>query len=681
MSIPAPAAPTASNPQGTDPGWAMTFFREGDTTGQPREISVADYHASIDVTLPHGLQPGEFTLKIEGLLDEHYAELVTGPGQAPLNARLYLFWRDANASVLGYLSSLAGQGRNPHERPLVAVLRVTKVSRSAGQNTYDTEITAVDRAYVQLAAPSAERGQPVTAADYRAALRLVASATGADIRVHPPGEVPLTPARGGTAGDERVIIGGGRPHLDVVARIGEAVAHATNSYGRGMVLLRDGAVHVGRRPVPFQEPAAGGGGLLGAVAGALPGGADQLVSILDHRSGLLAAVEKEPVELGPEATPARRRTWALTLRGRPDLKPGDVVSFEPPPAAEGTILPGVGQALLGTIAAPLLPAVSAGTAATLLYLHSVRHAQSRTTGFTTTVEGVTLASTTVTGVTLPTTDAAWDRLPPSGPEPTPARGSTNPAEAAAAGIRRVAGLAQPHLLEVGEVRAVATEVSGAVEPPAQTETVHQGLVPDGRRHEARRRPVRTDGATAQPGTSYLTPFAWGGCGLVLPRYPGTRVALAFRNGKVDDPLDVGALWPAGHAPVSEPGDLWLSLPVGVPAQRRTSLPEGTTAGDHEGKVAHDLIDADGNRVIELGELTVRVGREQLRGRGQRPERAADADSITIEHVGGEARIVLTQDGTILLRGKKIELDAGDGSINLTAQNVDVKVAGSMEVHG
>ena len=674
MTIPTLAQPAASSPQGTDPGWAVTFFREDDVDGHVLEVSSADYHASVDVTLPHGPdQHGELTLKIEGLLDEHYAALVTGANQPRLGARLHLFWRDANASPLGYLSSLVGQGRNPADRPLVAVLRVTKVSRTTGQHTYDTEITAIDRGYALLAARPTSGGEPVTAQDYRAALRLVAAATGADIRVHPAGETPLTPARGGTAGDERVVIGGGAPYLDVVTRIGEAVGHATNSYGRGMVLFRDGAVHVGKRPVPFREPApGGGGGLLGAVAGAVAGalGTDALVAVLDHRSGLLAAQEKDPVEVDPEGS-ARRRTWSLTLRGRPDLKPGDVVSFEPPTASVATTLAGVGESLLGALAAPLLPAVSAGTSPTLLYLHSVRHAQSRTTGFTTTVEGVTLTST----------DAAWDDVPPAGAAPTAARSSASPAEAAAAGIRRLAGTGQAHVLEVGEVRAVATTVSGAVEPPAQTETVHQGLVPDGRRHEARRRPLRTDGATTQPGTSYLTPFAWGGCGLVLPRYPGTRVALAFRNGKVDDPLDVGALWPAGHAPVSEPGDFWLSLPVGVAQQRRTSLPEGTTAGDHEGKVAHDLTDGDGNRVIELGELTVRVGREQLRGRGQRPQRAADADSITIEHAGGAARIVLKQDGTILLRGKKIELDAGNGSINLTAQKVDVKVAGAMEVHG
>ncbi|MEK8105538.1 hypothetical protein NKG94_11055 [Micromonospora sp. M12] len=82
--------------------------------------------------------------------------------------------------------------------------------------------------------------------------------------------------------------------------------------------------------------------------------------------------------------------------------------------------------------------------------------------------------------------------------------------------------------------------------------------------------------------TYLTPFAWGGCGLILPRYPGTRVALAYRNGAPDDPVEVGALWPTGHAPVSQPGTGGCPCRSGWPATaaRRSATrwcPPTTTA--------------------------------------------------------------------------------------------------------
>ena len=135
------------------------------------------------------------------------------------------------------------------------------------------------------------------------------------------------------------------------------------------------------------------------------------------------------------------------------------------------------------------------------------------------------------------------------------------------------------------------------------------------------------------GVPYATPFAWGRCGLVLPRYPGTRVAAAFRNGDADDPIDVGALWESGQGPESEPGDWWLILPGDVPRRRR-----GQHAGrraappEHTGKATNDLIDADGNRVIEVGGLTVRVGRTPAAA-GQRPA-AATSRLSPIEHADG-----------------------------------------------
>ncbi len=173
------------------------------------------------------------------------------------------------------------------------------------------------------------------------------------------------------------------------------------------------------------------------------------------------------------------------------------------------------------------------------------------------------------------------------------------------------------------------------------------------------------------GAPYLTPYAWGKTGLVLPRYPGTRVLVAHRNGSSDDPVDAGALWESGHGPDSQPGDWWLILPVAVPEDQRSSLPDDQEPREHTGKVSQDLIDADGNRVIEAGEFVIRVSRNSLKSAGERPDRASDADSITIEHADGGSKITMKSDGSIQIKGTNIELNAS-AKITLKASAVEVQ---------
>ena len=655
---------------GNDAGWVLTFHRaapSGTGGGAPLELSSADYHATIDAALPEGLDPGAYRVTIEGLTDEHFAKLRTSETQPPLVCKLYLFWRDANTSAAGYLANLAGVTSGPsadelHES-LVAVLRVTKVRRRAAERTYDTELTMVEEAYARLGGQRvAER---LEAANLSEAVGKIAERTGVEL-ARPWGANPngtMTRARGEAAGDERITFGEGLLYLEAVRRLARQLEHSLNLYGRGMVLIRDGTVHVGKRPIPFPE------------------GEPKPLTLA---TGLL-----EPVEDGEEGgdafaateaggdDPPRRTAWTLTLKGRPDLKPGNVVRFEPPAVDEASTRTSLGAAAAGAFAAPFLPATGGlSDDSKHLYVSSVRHTLSRTAGFVTVARGVEVS---LRG------DEAWDTRPdvsssPASPDAPAAAAS--PGVAAAEAVRRTARLAarEGRGVEVGEVRAVATNARGAVEPPAQTETVWEGAAGgDGRANGARRLPIRRDPPSPLNGVAYLTPFAWGGCGLVLPRYPGTRVVLAFRNGQADDPVELGAIWPSGRAPLSQPGDWWLSLPVGVATDRRSTMPDGAVPADHGGKVAHDLVDGDGNRVIELGELTVRVGRSKLKGTGQRPARAADPDSITIEHAGGGSRIVLKQDGSITIAGSRIDLDAGGGTINLKAATVDVQVTNAMEV--
>jgi hypothetical protein len=162
-----------------------------------------------------------------------------------------------------------------------------------------------------------------------------------------------------------------------------------------------------------------------------------------------------------------------------------------------------------------------------------------------------------------------------------------------------------------------------------------------------------------------------------------RVALTHRNGAPDDPVDLGGVWPSGDGPDAHAGDWWLSTPVGVPEKQRTGLSDDGPA-EHTGEVANDLIDADGVRIVEVGQLVVRVGADQQRTAGRRPQRGnAPADSVTIEHSDGKAKVVVLQDGTIELHGKKLVLDAGSGptggEIQLKANKVDVACE-NMHIH-
>ncbi len=211
----------------------------------------------------------------------------------------------------------------------------------------------------------------------------------------------------------------------------------------------------------------------------------------------------------------------------------------------------------------------------------------------------------------------------------------------------------------------------------------RGLVaPDGGANQASRLAIQRTNPLRLPGVAYATPFAWGKCGWVLPRYPGTRVMMVHRNGQGSDPVEVGALWESGHGPDSEPGDWWLILPVDIPESQRSNIAENATPEEHTGKVSQDLIDAEGNRIIEVGELTIRVGKESLKNAGERPnrpKRPSVEGSVTIEHTKEGSKIVMKPDGSIEITAKKIKLDAGNGDIEMIANNIDVQVSGSMNV--
>lgn len=656
---------------GNDAGFAIHFHAapgRRELSKPVLAISSSDYHAQIEVTLEEGFKGGTTTLTIEGMIDDHYALIAADGTQKPEIIRLYLFWRDANTSFGAYFTNMLGVNARPSDAELkdslVAVLKIKKIDRRAGARTYDTVITAQELALAWLS--DRRVSGPITAENYSTALAQVGQKTGVPFVTWGVDRMTgrMTPDQGSAAGDETVTLGKGLLYRAAVERIAGAIEGALNLYGRQMLLVRDGTVHVGKRPIPLPE-------------GAEP-------KRLSLATGLLETVAEGEEETDPYASseiggaePKTRPRYRMTLKGRSDLKPGDVVVFDDPTPDLKQTLPGVGAAIVGAFAGPFLPDIGGSfKKETLGYVTSVRHTLSRTAGF---VTQLSLLGINAVG------DAAWDTRASSASAPTTDRpsGSSDPAAAAAAQVKRVHATALEELrtVEVGEVRAVNTNASGAVEPPSQTETIWEGLVrSDGRANAARRLPIQREQPTPWQSIAYLSPFAWGKCGLVLPRYPGTRVVLAHRNGRADDKLDIGALWESGHGPVSQPGDWWLSLPV-VDGSPPSSVGDKETPGEHNGKVSQDLTDAAGNRWIEVGELTIRVGKDALENAGTRPkDPASPRGAITIEHTKGAAKLVIKPDGSIEITCKNLMIDAGQsGTITMKAKKVDVEVLEAMEV--
>jgi hypothetical protein len=233
--------------------------------------------------------------------------------------------------------------------------------------------------------------------------------------------------------------------------------------------------------------------------------------------------------------------------------------------------------------------------------------------------------------------------------------------------------------DVAEVRTVRAQ--GTSEPPGQTTDVWKGLEPpDGRAGQARRLPIARSAAHEVKGVPYVTPFAWGeNCGLLLPRYPGTRVVLVHRLGEASDPVDAGAIWESGHMPTKgKPGDWWLILPAEV-AQTDREKAGAEKPSAYTGKATNDLIDADGDRFIEVGRLTVRVGRDALKAAGERPAAGSTDNFVAIEHKDNKTHVLIKQDGTIEIHAEADLKLSATKSITLTADKVDVSVKDAMTV--
>ena len=198
-------------------------------------------------------------------------------------------------------------------------------------------------------------------------------------------------------------------------------------------------------------------------------------------------------------------------------------------------------------------------------------------------------------------------------------------------------------LLVGQIRAHPAGPGGS--PDQTSSDVWYSPAPDdGRPAAVRRLPVTPDQHGELRQVPVVTPFAYGGYGLVLPRYPGERVLLADTGGG-QDVVDLGSVWDDGRDAARRAGRL-VAGPAGGGADRRPRGRTRNAAPPADGFASHDLIDADGRRIVEVSGLTLRVA-DILRKYQRTPGPGRRPGVVLLENTkdGKTARIELHDDGT------------------------------------
>jgi hypothetical protein len=656
----AAAAPDVT--PGVVPAWAVTFSTDPPSSG-PFTVGSAAYDGSVTATLPSGLAGGSYQIVIEGMTDSDYGQLLqrskTG---GRLRAELHLWWLDASPDVLGDLARFTGLANPlgpvtvaPPPNSLVADLRIDKVTRRAGERRYEVTVTGRERVLARLGEAKAAGACYI---DLDAAVRAVAGAAGIKVTTYDVKTIQPGPDQPDFANTTP-----GRA-LNAMTTLAEQVRNAGQLSPLPVTMIRDGALHLGRWT--GQDTVAGLG----------------VTRQLDEGSGLVAIERGEERGMaadGPEpgAVPARR-TVIVTALGRPDIKPGDTVCVLLPPTDFPVFEPPTdGAALLTALTG--LPAGDTGPVGnkSACLVTEVSHRVSRRQGFVTTVRATVLGDS----------DRGWDKPPdkPAQPDDRPpaAHGtvSADPAAGAATAVHALVRNSIARTADPSRPRIAQIHDHPASGVPRHTSVVrYSTAAPDGLPVAAQRTQITGQDYGELKEVPYLTPFGWGHFGLVLPRYPGTRVLLAGAGGGPGDLIDLGSVWERDSGPDSQPGDYWLMLPIGIAA--REHLPDGGGAPT-DGAASHDLIDGDGNRIIETARFVVRVT-DQPTHSDARPDPTSDspAGSVLIETKPGSgsgASIQLKDDGSVTITASAITLDAGQGDITLNANNVKVSVAGTMDV--
>ncbi|MFF4911225.1 hypothetical protein ACFY2T_40900 [Streptomyces sp. NPDC001260] len=617
--------PTSSS-VGFDAGWQLEFRPEspGAAAGKPvLAIDRSGYDAEIQVAFDSTWAAPTFTATVDGLRQQDVDTILS---KSCALVTIALGWRDTPGSVLSaganLLTATGLGGAWKTTLPTVLTGRITSLERTAGDVRYRTRISGLDATWARL-----QRAE-VGGAKLPGSGSVVDWARALCGTLHPRVEVVAEgshpPIEGKTEFRASDKVG------DALQALGRA-AFPGAPHGRVPLFLRDGKVHVGAW-TPM-------------VTGRVP-------HALDAGAGLVEATPApyeydDPAKDDPFAK-STADAWDVSLLGRPDIVIGDVVTIGlpktvPEKASGGAaaVLGALGAA--GALAAPVVGLLTGPDPVDPrpFRVVSVRHTLGRTTGFTTRlrVEGVG-----------------------AGPKQPGPRGE---AQRVAETIdSRIGTMARSHrAIDAGIV--TAQSVKGGTGKHAQRVDLDDGLAESVPPNVVVRGPL--DKAVTQLADKpYLTPFAYGGTGLVVPHYPGTRVVQLNHDGDPRNAVVAGCVWPEGTEPESHPGDWWLTLPTRVtPAESGNDVEPQPT-----GAVASDLVNAVGGRVINVLGFEITVGEAEMPEVGKRPDDPA-AGVLTIRSGQGNASISIDADGNITI--------STDKEIRLTGEKVVLNVKNGVEV--
>jgi len=645
---------TAADPAvvGFDAGWTVELRKLDSSNGEPLDegtitLSRQQYFAQIKVEWQAMLRGATFEVIVDGLSDEDYHKIVGGPY---VFVKVLLGWRDLGSGGAAPFGDIAKMLTGGQEGNYVEVIhgRLTGFERLQGTFRYRTRLAGVDYRFHKLRCtaatqPDAHPGDP--AGRYA---ELLCQQAGVPVVVHPRGQ-PGQPI-------DEVITIPEDSKVDAALRYIARKAHGGAPDRQIPMFLRTDGMHFG----PWTAP----------VVLDPPQGETKR---LELKKGL---VESKPVvDPNPDACtfdplqPPPVLRFEVTLRGRADIALGDKVELEVdvptpgdlPATTSESVLGGLGDMVAGIADAF---GVSPEPEYTPFRVISVRHELDRGKGFVTTLRIERQeddAATTAEGTAV-------------GTEPAQVEQTRALDEAARTAIALAAQAREARrevrLVDIGQVSSQwvqPTEDAGHA-VAAQRVDIQEGLQPDGAGNATVRAP-RREVPTQLFNKPYLTPFAFGGAGLVVPHYPGARVVDVHYREDVSQTIVAGCLWDDGAEPSSEFGDWWLSLPTQVDTPE--GIDDSRDAVAPSGPASHDLIALSGTRAVHVRGLRISVGEGKLPDVGTRPD-AVKTDEVLIEHKSG-AKVHIDAEGNITLQA------AGQKELTLKAKKITLDVDDSVEV--
>ncbi|HEX5543347.1 MAG TPA: hypothetical protein VFX60_17635 [Micromonospora sp.] len=617
-----------SSDVGFDAGWRLDFRTESAAAGSKPALSVdrRGYDAEIQVAFESTWTSPTFTVTVDGMSQQDVDAILCGPYP---EVEIALGWRDTPGSFLSAGASvLAATGLGPaRTSALTSVLagRITALERTAGDVRYRTRFSGVDSTWARLQRTCVQ-GTPLPAegsvVDW---LRALLGSLTPPVTVVPEGNHPTIDGETELRARDKI--------ADAVQALARG-AFPDAPHGRVPVLLRDGTVHVG------------------VWTSKLTGAPDS--HPLDAATGLVDATpapyeHDNPAKDDPFAT-STADAWDVMLLGRPDIKVGDAVTIRLPEVVKKKPKPGLADSVVGALggaaalAAPVVGLLAPPSQAKPrdFRVVSVRHTLGRIAGFTTKlrVEGVNAAAKQ----SGPTAEAHRVAETIDARIGTMAR-SRRSVDAGVITAQSVAASAQRH--------AQRLDLDDGLAQAAPPNVVVRGKLDSPATH-----------LTDKP---YVTPFAYGGTGLVVPHYPGTRVVHLNHDGDPRNAVVAGCVWDEGSEPESQAGDWWLTLPTNVaPATDGQGIVPAP-----DGKVASDLVDAKGARVINVLGFELTVGEASMPDVGTRPDTPTPG-VLTVKTKKGNASISIDAEGNITISTDKEIRLSGEKVVMTVKTGVEVK---------